>query len=828
MLLSRKSLIVVLLLAVLSDVLMIRAFCLPKLLYSSMSRRLHYSSLSLSNDWSTLAQDWTLEVVAVKSIASAAVQPTQELTKAIERSLPLLDDSNSVPFVCRYRTDVISPLSVPQVHFLSDKWQKHKSLAALRDKLLAVAPNQLHRKILTSTSKSELDDLYAPYKPPSKGSIADRIQREHPELVQLVEGVWSGEHHVPAHKLRPYDDAVHLIASRIASDPTVMDQLTDRLQRDCRIKIVEHDDKDQKYNNYHDFDQSLHSLRDYQVLAISRAVDQKALKMSYDVDSEKMQDMLRWLLTNQVLPLKLAKDCKFNNDYKSLLQDVVKDAWTRLLRRKLTTRLWSHKVKVAQLRAMQVFQDNLRNALLAPPMTPPTPILALDPGFQAGIKCAVLDRSGQLLTNSLTAVRFLGNNREGGIEKLIELLKLTKEQANFERVTIALGNGHGTHECRQLIQEASAAAGIAIEICMVNEAGASVWSVSEIASAEFPSNQPSEIAAISIGRRLQNPLQELIKVPPRSLGLGMYQHDLSEKELDEHLQLTCVDAVAEVGVDANTCTLEILQKVPGLNKLAPKVIKARPIKNRKDLLKIAGLGPTAFENCAAFVRCHGTEELDSTLVHPESYELARWLIKKRGWKLSSPPRIMPLKEEWISCWADMIEAASSNFDVSTERILSVTEQIVDSMTNIDPRLKERSATSQGSVKAFTPLSPELCSNVDALRKACPVRGIVGTIRNIADFGVFIDFGGHNDGLVHKSKLGSLAMGSLLIGQTLGVDIIKVEANQKVSLALAGLGCEPEGQNQPGQATDIPLAQKRLYTSGTSAKSSVKRRKREGE
>ena len=793
-----------------------------------MSRRLHNSSLSLSNNWSTLAQEWTIEVVAVKSTIATTEQPSQELTKAIERALPLLEDSNSVPFVCRYRTDVISPLSVPQVHFLSDKLQKHKSLASLRDKVLGVAPKQLRRKILTSTSKSELDDLYAPYKPPSKGSIAERIQREHPELVALVEGVWSGEHHVPAHKLSPHDDAVHLIASRIASDPAVMDQLTERLQRDCRIKIVEHEDKDQKYNNYHDFNQSLHLLRDHQVLAISRGVDEKALKMTYDVDGDKMQDMLRWLLTNQVLPLKLAKDCKFNEDYKSLLLDVVKDAWTRLLRRKLTTRLWSSKVKLAQLRAMQVFQDNLRNALLAPPMAPPKPILALDPGFQAGIKCAVLDRSGQVLTNSLIAVQFLGKDREGGIEKLIGLLRLTKEQADFEKVTIALGNGHGTHECRRLIQEASAAASIAIEIRLVNEAGASVWSVAEIASAEFPSCQPSEIAAISIGRRLQNPLQELIKVPPRSLGLGMYQHDLSEKELDEHLQLTCVDAVAEVGVDVNSCSLEILQKVPGLNKLAAKVIKARPIKNRDDLLKIGGLGPTAFENCAAFVRCNGTEELDSTLVHPESYELARWLIKKLGWKLSCPPKILPLKEEWSSRWADLIEAASRKFDVSVERILSVTEQIVDSMTNTDPRLKEPLVTNQGSVKAFTPLSPELCSNVDALRKACPVRGIIGIIRNIADFGVFIDFGGHNDGLVHKSKLGSLAMGSLLIGQELGIDVLKVEANHKVSLSLAGLGCEPEGQRQSGQVKDNPLAQKRPYISYRGAKISVKHRKSEGE
>jgi len=247
-------------------------------------------------------------------------------------------------------------------------------------------------------------------------------------------------------------------------------------------------------------------------------------------------------------------------------------------------------------------------------MVPPKPILALDPGFHAGIKSAVLDPSGKVVTDSLMAIQFLGSKKTIGIEKMVGLIKLAKKQSNDEKVTVALGNGHGTHECRQLIQEASKTANIQIEVHLVNEAGASVWSVTEIASQEFPLHQPSEIAAISIGRRLQNPLQELVKVPPRSLGLGMYQHDLSEKDLDERLHLTCVDAVAAVGVDVNSCSLEILQKVPGLNKLAPKIIDARPIKCRDDLMKITGIGPTTFENCAAFVRCKGKDDLDSTLV----------------------------------------------------------------------------------------------------------------------------------------------------------------------------------------------------------------------
>ena len=770
-----------------------------------MTKRL-VSGVSSSNNWSALAKDWTRDVMEVKSISNSIAVPANELqiTMAIERALPLLQDSNSVPFVCRYRSDMTSPLSVPQVHFLSQQLQKYKSLATLRNKLLDLAPTQLHRKILTSTSKSELEDFYAPYRPPSKGSLAERIQKEHPKLVVMIEGVWSGEKHIAAHNLNPRNDAIHLLASRISSDPRVIDQLTERMQQNCRIKIVELEDNQQKYKNYYNLNCTVHSLRDHQVLAISRGVTQKALKLSFDMDADKMHSMLRMVLMKQIFPLALVKDCRVNDDYKSLLQDSIKDSWSRLLRRKLITRVWSTKLKSAQLRAIQLFQDNLKNALLAPPMVPPEPILALDPGFQAGIKCAVLDSSGQVLKNSVAAVRFLGREHDEAIAKLIGLLKATLLLSNQSKVTVAIGNGHGTYECQQLIQQASETANISIEIRLVDEAGASVWSVTDIAALEFPLYKPSEVAAISIGRRLQNPLQELVKVPPRSLGLGMYQHDLSEKLLDEHLHLACVDAVAAVGVDVNTCSLEILKKVPGLSTLASEVIKARPIKSRKELLEIMGLGPMTFENCAAFVRCTGEEVLDSTLVHPESYELARWLVKRLGWNLVSPPKTLPSRDDREALWLHHINAASKEFGISSERIVSVIDHLVDSMTNPDPRIKEGTSQSEVTMTGFHALSPELASNSDALRKACPVRGIIGTIRNIVDFGVFIDFGGHSDGLLHRSNLGSRSMDSLLIGQELGIDVLKVEG-QKVSIAIASLGCDPEGKQQ------VVSAEKKLVT-----------------
>ena len=373
-----------------------------------------------------------------------------------------------------------------------------------------------------------------------------------------------------------------------------------------------------------------------------------------------------------------------------------------------------------------------------------------------------------------------------------------------------------------------------------------MWSVTEAALEEFPKEKASSIASISIGRRLQNPLHELVKVPPKSLGLGMYQHDLSVKELDKKLLLTSIDAVATVGVDVNSCSVEILQKVPGLtDKLALNIIKCRPFRYRKGLLDVTGLGAKTYENCAAFVRIQsGREELDSTLVHPESYELARWILKYFGWKLSSSviPDDLPPRSDWDTEWDNVLKLASKEFSVSRERVLAVIENLIDSITGVDPRLKTpfasitqtnemSSATAVGSSTKCSLLSSDVASSADALRKACPLRGIIGTIRNIADFGAFIDYGGHSDGLLHRSKLGpNMKLDNLLIGQEVGIDILSVDDNDKVSLALTGLKLMPDVVRRPSSKQSVKgnsiskTSKRKILTLANNATSSKRRRK----
>jgi uncharacterized protein len=702
------------------------------------------TTTSSSVDPSLLANAWSQQLLALEPDAR---QPPKSVIQATQRSLPLLEDASSVPFVCRYRTDVIDPLTTRQVHYLQTLLTKHASLESLRNKLLQVMDDMNTNKntnknqhkdtsilfaIQTSTSKTELEDLYAPFKPPSKGSILERIQSEHPELVAQVDRLWNGDPSIVVGTLKPHDAVLHLLSTKIAAEPKIASVVLKELARHCHVHIKTTTSDDPKYRNYQDFKGHLQGLKDHQVLAIRRGTSQKAMKMAYDIDGDKMEGTIKYHLY-QILP-----KAAITNMKRDLLEEAVHDAWGRLLRRRGTSRLWTEKCKVAQERAMEVFAHNLHRALLAPPQVPSIPLLALDPGFQAGIKCAILDPNGAVL--QLDTVKFLGNaNKEKGMQVLGKLLtqvptakKDGDDDGNNDKVVVALGNGHGSQECRALIQEVSSQTRILVDIQLVNEAGASVWSVTEQAKVEFPKEPPSAIAAISIGRRLQNPLDELIKVPPKSLGLGMYQHDLSEKELDEKLHFVSVDAVATVGVDVNSCSVEILQKVPGLTKLAQKIVKARPLAQRNGLLKVAGLGPKTFENCAAFCRVVGPEPLDDTLVHPESYDLARWLLKKFAWKLSKTPKNLPPRSQWKTEWASEIKKGTEKFQVSSERVLAVIDNLVDSMTNVDPRLKEstdKTVSNAGSIKGCILLSPEL-ADTEKLKAASPLRDIVGTVRNV--------------------------------------------------------------------------------------------------
>ena len=788
------------------------------------------------------------------------------IQSALARTMPLLTDKSAVPFVCRYRHDVIQPLETVQIHQLADYLERHKTLESLRQKILPHCENdpELTFRVETCFIKSELENIYAPFKPPSKGSLEDRIANEHPELIEAVNNLWqrnvaSDSATNSLSDLKPFDSAVLLLANRIAAHPPTMDALVETMQRYGRIqtspttakssaasaaaaaaaaagggggqnntdnKQSKDKNTDTTFRSYYEFETSFARIQDHQVLAIRRGVEKKVLKLRYDVDNERMERVIQQSLSSSLFHSKKIL-------YGRLFQSAIQNAWTRLLRKRCTTRLWRDLTQRADERAIQVFCDNLQTALLEPPR--PVPVLALDPGYQAGIKCAMLNVQGQVVGNEqgLCTVTYLPD-RARGVAQLQELLQTMhtetrKQQQSTKdkdsRITVALGNGHGTQEARKLVTEASQISDIPIYIELVNEAGASVWSVTESAKMEFPNHIPAAVAAVSIGRRFQNALAELVKVPPRSLGLGMYQHDVTEKRLDEKLHLTAVDAVAEVGVDVNACSLEVLEKVPALTTtLVKKVIQSRPVQSRKDLEKVSGLGPKTFENCAAFVRVHGgKEELDATLVHPESYDLARHLLKLLGWSLSDSTCVgdVPISsDERRMKWKVQLEKAAASFDVTVDRALLVLDNLIFSITQPDPRMRGSPSKQTESIYGHTKGCSALPSHLvelDALRKSCPIRSILGTVRNILDFGVFVDYGGESDALAHRSKLGNVSLDMYLVGQEIGIDILGVSKNGKVSASLSGL-------DHPAESLDSLMTMKRPSSSKPTARPTKRQRK----
>ena len=472
-----------------------------------------------TNNWSKLSRAWAPHFHPSSTVATSKnSSPTtsSSIQHAIQRTLPLLaDDPTAVPFICRYRSDIISPLTTKQIHQLSDIIQKYDSLSSLRDKILDKLQQEGgdHRRTIqrveTSFSKSELDDIYAPYKPASKGSLEDRINEEFPQLVSTVDEVWNTKafnNKQLLKQLKPVDKVVTLFANRIASDVDVMDALMAYSERFCRIRVKQASSGDKKkaskdsgskksssssFETYHDYSNKVTNLRDHQVLAIRRGIAEKKLKLSFDMDETRIDRIIE-------------QSAFATKTYHPLFTDARKDAWSRLLKKRITTRLWKDASKRAEEQSIHVFCDNLSKALLAPPpIMKHKALLSMDPGFNAGIKCAVLTNEGKVV--SLDTVKFLGTaNKESGKKMLVSLLETVKKMSGNSSnvVLVALGNGHGTREARSLLQETTAEMDdIEVDVQLVTEAGASVWSVTDLANEEFPNEPPAAIASVSIGRR---------------------------------------------------------------------------------------------------------------------------------------------------------------------------------------------------------------------------------------------------------------------------------------------------------------------------------------
>ena len=666
--------------------------------------------------------------------------------RQVEPTVKLLEDGNTLPFIARYRKEATGGLDEEQIRKLEAEWKSLKNLEERRQTILETLKDQLtpelRKKFEQAQTLTTLEDLYLPYRPKRKTRATIAREKGLEPLARLI------QRHAPighptAEELAGAQD---ILAEEMAENPEIRSAVREKALKFARLKSkrAKGEDEKQIYAHYYAFEQPVAQLKAHQILALDRGEKEKVLSLDLILEERDWRPPV-W---NACRPR--------NAQYQDALEDGVKrlllPAIERDVRRELT--------EYAQRNAIASFATNLRGLLTIPPLTGYT-VLGLDPGFRTGCKLAVVDATGKVLD---TDVLYLHQPKD----TLARLCK--KHRVNL----IAIGNGTASRESEQLTadflkghnqktQGGAAAAppqGLrpphledppAIQYIMVSEAGASVYSASPLARAELPDLDVSLRGAVSIARRVQDPLAELVKIDPKSIGVGMYQHDLEEKELDNALAGTIESVVNQVGVDLNTASPALLAHVAGIGpKLAEKVVAHRnqngPFKNRAQLKKVAGFGPKAFEQSAGFLRVRGGDEpLDASAIHPESYAIARALLKDPNQKL----------------------------EVGEFTRKDILEQL--QRPGRDPR------------EDLPP--PLLRRDVLSLEDLLPGMTLHGTVRNVVDFGAFVDLGVKQDGLLHRSQL---PRGQRLsVGQVIEVEVLEFDRQRgRISLKLVPQALAP--------------------------------------
>ena len=652
------------------------------------------------------------------------IQRLQLPRNQVEPTLRLLEEGNTLPFIARYRKEVTGGLDEEQIRRLESEWRTLKNLEERRQSILESLKEQLtpelHKRLLEAGTLTALEDLYLPYRPKRKTRATIAREKGLEPLARRI------QNHAPLGNVSPEElaGARDILAEEMAEQPEIRSAVRDKALRFGKLKSkrAKGEDEKQVYAHYYNFEQAVSQLKAHQILALDRGEKEKVLSLDLVLEERDWRPPV-W------------NHCKPRN---SQHQDALEDGVKRLLLPAIERDVRRELSEYAQRHAIQSFATNLRGLLTIPPLNGYT-VLGLDPGFRTGCKLAVVDPTGKVLA---TDVLYL--HQESNALRTLEKL-CTAHKVNL----IAIGNGTASRESEQLTaaflknhnrkgQES------AVHYMMVSEAGASVYSASALARAELPDLDVTLRGAVSIARRVQDPLAELVKIEPRSIGVGMYQHDLEEKELDQALAGTIESVVNQVGVDLNTASPALLAHVAGIGpKLAEKIVAHRnqqgPFRSRAQLRKVASFGPKAFEQSAGFLRVRGGDEpLDASAIHPESYAIARALLK-------NPEQVVEVGE------------------FTKKDILEQLER-----PGRDPR------------EDLPP--PLLRQDVLSLDDLVPGLALHGTVRNVVDFGAFVDLGVKQDGLLHRSQVPRGE--KLAVGQVLEVEVVEFDRQRgRISLKL---------------------------------------------
>lgn len=700
--------------------------------------------------------------------------------KQVTSVIEMLDEGNTVPFIARYRKERTGGLTDEVLRKFNERLTYLRNLESRKEDVLRIIEEQekltpeLKLKIEKATTLTEVEDIYRPFKAKKRTRATMAVEKGLKPLAELIlSGEFNGDIVEEANKYineekgvkneeEALQGAMDIISEIISDNADYRKWIRNFVQKDGIIQVKGSSEEQTPYEMYYDYKEPVRTIPSHRILAINRGEKEKILSVKVTCNDDKIIDYLN---------KKVLKENKITDKY---LEESIKDSFKRLIYPSIEREIRSELTSKGEEGAIDIFKANLKALLMQAPIKGKV-VMGFDPGFRTGCKVAILDETGKFVENTTVYPTAPQNRIDETISTLKKLIKKHGVQV------ISLGNGTASRESEEVIakmlKEIKDETGKELFYVIVSEAGASVYSASELANKEYPDLDVTVRGAISIGRRLQDPLAELVKIDPKAIGVGQYQHDVTQKKLDESLAGIVEDCVNNVGVDLNIATPSLLSYISGINaSIAKNIVDYREengkFKSRKELLKVKRLGQKAYEQCAGFLRVMESKEaLDNTSVHPESYKVAKELIKTLGYT-----------EE----------------DLKNGKLVDIDERVkAKGISNLAKELEVGEPTLNDIIKEIKKPGrdpreelpkPIFKSGVIEMKDLKPGMILMGTVRNVSDFGAFVDIGVHQDGLVHKSQMADKFVKHPLdivkVGDIVEVRILDVDLKRKrISLSM---------------------------------------------
>ncbi|MDO6336270.1 RNA-binding transcriptional accessory protein Tex [Clostridium perfringens] len=700
--------------------------------------------------------------------------------KQVTSVIEMLDEGNTVPFIARYRKERTGGLTDEVLRKFNERLTYLRNLESRKEDVLRIIEEQekltpeLKLKIEKATTITEVEDIYRPFKAKKRTRATMAVEKGLKPLAELIlSGEFNGDIVEEANKYineekgvkneeEALQGAMDIISEIISDNADYRKWIRNFVQKDGIIQVKGSSEEQTPYEMYYDYKEPVRTIPSHRILAINRGEKEKILSVKVTCNDDIIIDYLN---------KKVLKGNKITDKY---LEESIKDSFKRLIYPSIEREIRSELTSKGEEGAIDIFKANLKALLMQAPIKGKV-VMGFDPGFRTGCKVAILDETGKFVENTTVYPTAPQNRIDETISTLKKLIKKHGVQV------ISLGNGTASRESEEVIakmlKEIKEETGKELFYVIVSEAGASVYSASELANKEYPDLDVTVRGAISIGRRLQDPLAELVKIDPKAIGVGQYQHDVTQKKLDESLAGIVEDCVNNVGVDLNIATPSLLSYISGINaSIAKNIVDYREengkFKSRKELLKVKRLGQKAYEQCAGFLRVMESKEaLDNTSVHPESYKVAKELIKTLGYT-----------EE----------------DLKNGKLVDIDERVkAKGISNLAKELEVGEPTLNDIIKEIKKPGrdpreelpkPIFKSGVIEMKDLKPGMILMGTVRNVSDFGAFVDIGVHQDGLVHKSQMADSFVKHPLdivkVGDVVEVRILDVDLKRKrISLSM---------------------------------------------